>query len=165
MHEFTLCCVDKGGREAFATVTVNVLPINDNKPQFNQAGYEFVINCITSVSVVGRVKAVDVDRGSGGTITYSIERNDNFAIDANEGTIFPYNYGLACEGSYFNMTVVASDGVFNDTAQVIITVSGPLSIIEITAISLIGGLVVILSVCACICCMWWKYSDMASSRR
>ena len=163
MHEFTLCCVDTGGREAFAIVTVNVLPMNDNKPQFNQAGYEFVMNCITSVSVVGRVKAIDLDLGSGGTITYSMEGNDNFAIDANEGTIFPYNYGSACEGSYFNMTVVASDGVFNDTAQVIITVSGPLSIIEITAISL-GGLVVILFVCACICCMW-KYGDLASSRR
>ena len=26
--EFTLCCFDTGGREGFATFTINVLPVN-----------------------------------------------------------------------------------------------------------------------------------------
>ena len=160
MHEFTLCCFDTGGRQDFATVTMNVLPINDNKPQFNQSEYDFVMDRTTSVlyTEIGQVEAVDPDLGSGGTITYSIEENDNFAIDANEGIIMLDDFVLTNEGSYFNMTVVASDGDFNDTARVIITVSGPLSIIEIVSTGL-GGLIVvllILFICTCICCAY-KY--------
>ena len=160
MHEFTLRCFDTGGRQDFAAVTVNVLPINDNKPQFNQSEYEFVMDRTTSIlyTVIGQVEAVDPDLGSGGTITYSIEENDNFAIDANEGIITLDDFVLTNEGSYFNMTVVASDGDFNDTARIIITVSGPLSIIEIVSTGL-GGLIVvllILFICTCICCAY-KY--------
>ena len=44
MHEFTLRCYDTGERVDFATVTVNVLPVNDNKPQFSQSEYVFVMS-------------------------------------------------------------------------------------------------------------------------
>ena len=156
MHEFTLRCYDTGRREDFAAVTVNVLPVNDNKPQFSQSEYVFTMSRITSPLdglEIGRVQAVDHDLGNGRTIIYSIEENDNFAIDANEGTILLEDYVLSTEGSYFNVTVSAFDGNFSDTAQVIIRVSGPLSLIDGVVICL-GGLVLILVVlgtCTCVC--------------
>ena len=156
MHEFTLRCYDTGRRVDFATVTVNVLPVNDNKPRFSQPEYVFAVSRITSPLdgfEIGRVQAVDHDLGNGRTITYSMEENDNFAIDANEGTILLEDYILSTEGSYFNMTVSAFDGNFSDTAQVIIRVSGPLSLIDGVVICL-GGLILILVVlgtCTCVC--------------
>ena len=156
MHEFTLRCYDTVGRADFATVTVNVLPVNDNKPQFSQSEYVFVMSRTISPldgSEVGRVQAVDLDLGNGRTITYSMEENDNFAIDANEGIILLEDYILSTEGNYFNMTVSAFDGDFSDTAQVIITVSGPLSLIDAVVVCL-GGLILILVLlftCTCIC--------------
>ena len=156
MHEFTLRCYDTGRREDFAAVTVNVLPVNDNKPQFSQSEYVFTMSRITSPLdglEIGQVQAVDHDLGNERTIIYSIEENDNFAIDANEGTILLEDYVLSTEGSYFNITVSAFDGNFSDTAQVIIRVSGPLSLIDGVVICL-GGLILILVVlgtCTCVC--------------
>ena len=165
MHEFILRCFDTGGREDFATVTVNVLPVNDNKPQFSQSEYVFLMSRTISPldgSELGRVQAVDLDLGSGGTITYSMEENDNFGIDAKEGTILLKDYILSTEGSYFNMTVTAFDGNFSDTAQVIMRVSGPLSIIDIVVICL-GGMILILFTCTCFCCVC-KYGTACCRR-
>ena len=157
MHEFTLRCYDTNEMEDFATVTVTVLPVNDNKPQFNQSEYVFVMSRITSPldgSEIGRVQAIDHDLGNGRTIAYSMEKNDNFAIDANEGIILLKNYVLSTEGSYFNMTVAAFDGNFRDTAQVIIKVSGPLSIADIVVIGLGGLILVLLFTCTCCLCKY-----------
>ena len=131
-HEFALRCFDTGGREDYATVTINVLPVNDVQPQFNQTSYTFTVNRISSPSSdfeIGRVTAVDQDRDIGGVITYSIEENENFRISSNDGRILLADFILVLEGSSFNLTVVVDDGEFNATSLVYITVTGLLSIL------------------------------------
>ena len=106
-HEFTLRCFDTGGRQDFATVTVNVLPVNDTQPQFNQISYTFTVNRISFPSnnfEIGRVTAVDHDRDTGGVITYSVEENENFRISSNDGRIFLVDFILVFEGNSFNLT-------------------------------------------------------------
>ena len=162
MHEFTLRCFDTGGRQDFATVTINVLPVNDAQPQFIQTSYTFAVNRISSPSndfEIGRVTAVDHDRDTGGVITYSLEENDNFRISSNDGRIFLVDFILVFEGSSFNLTVVADDGDFNATSLVYITVTGFLSIPEIVLIGLAGLilLVLVLVLACCVLCCFAKW--------
>ena len=162
-HEFTLRCFDTGGRQDFATVTINVLPVNDAQPQFIQTSYTFTVNRISSPSndvAIGRVTAVDHDRDTGGVITYSVEDNENFRISSNDGRIFLVDFILVFEGSSFNLTVVADDGDFNATSLVYITVTGFLSIPEIVLIGLAGlillVLVLVLACCVLYCFAKWR---------
>jgi len=162
-HEFTLRCFDTGGREDFATVTINVLPVNDVQPQFTQTSYTFTVNRISSPSSdfeIGRVTAVDQDHDTGGVITYSMEENENFRISSNDGKVLLVDFILVLEGSSFNLTVVADDGDFNATSQVYVTVIGLLSIPEIILIALAGlillVLVLVLACCVLYCFVKWR---------
>ena len=163
MHEFTLRCFDTGGKEDFATVTVDVLPVNEIKPQFNQTSYTFTVNRISSPSSdfeIGRVTAVDQDRDIGGVITYSMEENENFRISSNDGRILLADFILVLEGNSFNLTVVVDDGDFNATSLVYITVTGLLSIPEIILIALAGlillVLLLVLACCVLYCFVKWR---------
>ena len=156
MHEFTLRCYDTGGREDFATVTVNVLPVNDAKPVFSEPNYAFTVNRINTPSndlAIGNVTAIDRDLN--GRITYSLEDNENFHI-TNDGRIILVDYILVLEGNSFNLTVTAHDGEFNATSLVYITVTGLLSIPEIVLVGLAGlillVLVAIIGCCVMYCC-------------
>ena len=152
MHEFTLCCFDTGGRADFATVTVNVLPVNDAKPVFSQPSYAFTVNRISTPSndlAIGNVTAIDSDLN--GSITYSLEDNENFRI-TNDGRILLVDYILVLEGNSFNLTVTAHDGEFNATCLVYITVTGLLSIPEIVLVGL-AGLILLVLVVIIICCV------------
>ena len=156
MSSITLRCYDTGGRVDFATVTVNVLPVNDAKPVFNQTSYTFTVNRITTPSndlAIGMVTAVDRDLN--GRITYSLEDNENFRI-TNDGRILLIDYILVLEGNSFNLTVTAHDGEFNATSLVHITVTGLLSVPEIVLVGLAGVillvLVVIIGCCVTYCC-------------
>ena len=161
MHEFTLRCFDTGGREDYATVTINVLPVNDVQPQFNQTSYTFTVNRISSPSSdfeIGRVRAVDQDRDIGGVITYSMEENENFRISSNDGRILLADFILVLEGNSFNLTVVVDDGEFNATSLVYITVTGLLSIPEIILIAL-AGLILLVLVLVLACCVLYCFKQ------
>ena len=160
MHEFILRCFDTGGREGFATVTVNVLPVNDAKPVFSQPSYAFTVSRINTPSndlAIGNVTAIDCDLS--GKITYSLEDNENFRI-TNDGRILLVDYILVLEGNSFNLTVTAHDGEFNATSLVYITVTGLLSIPEIVLVGLAGlillVLVAIIGCCVMYCCFEQK---------
>ena len=68
-----------------ATVSVILLDVNDNPPQFEFSMYLFNVSESTPIgSVVGGVYAVSKDVGVNAEITYSIPNSasvNNFAID------------------------------------------------------------------------------------
>ena len=154
-YEFTLLCIDTGGLQDTATVTVNVSPVNDVPPVFNITEYSFTASRLSPLGNerVGQVTATDADLVVGNSITYSIQGDGNFAIDPDDGVITVSDYIFNFEGSSFELTVIASDGEFNATASVDIAVEGLLSIAEVIIISISGiVLIVIICICGCCCC-------------
>ena len=154
-YEFTLRCYDTDGLQDIVPVTVNVLPVNDIPPVFNIAEYSFTASRLSPLGDerVGQVTATDADQVVGNSITYSIQGDGNFAINPDDGVITVSDYIFNFEGSSFELTVIASDGMFQATASVEITIEGPLSIAEVIIIAISGiVLLVIICICGCCCC-------------
>ena len=154
-YEFTLRCYDTGDEDDTVPVTVNVLPVNDIPPVFNITEYSFTASRLSPLGDerVGQVTATDADQVVGNSITYSIQGDGNFAIDPDDGVITVSDYIFNFEGSSFELTVIASDGMFQATASVEITVEGLLSIAEVIIIAISGiVLLVIICICGCCCC-------------
>lgn len=149
----TLRCTDTDGLEDFSTLSIMVTAVNDNNPQFQRTNYSFSVNRIELPGdlSIGQVQAVDEDVGYGGTLTYSMESHSNFDIDGEDGTVTLTDHLLAIEiGSSVELTVQASDGEFTDTAQVTISVNGPLSVLDIIVLE--AGFVSLLLICTLVCC-------------
>ena len=77
-----------------ADVSVNILDVNDNKPQFTQNAYEFdVAENEESGTIVGKVTAFDEDSQENGEIAYRkiVSGNsplvDSFDVEAENGNI------------------------------------------------------------------------------
>ncbi|KAL8600365.1 hypothetical protein ACOMHN_013580 [Nucella lapillus] len=103
VRQVTIRCrdSDKNPLMATKTITVKVIDINDNAPQFtsttftgvvleNQPPGTNILTTITDVSGNGnvlRIVAEDRDDGEFGRVTYSIPANVNFTIDALTGTL------------------------------------------------------------------------------
>ena len=157
-YEFTLRCIDTGGLQDTATVTVNVLPVNDVPPVFEVTEYSFTASRLSPLGNerVGQVTATDADLVVGNSITYSLIGDGNFAIDPDDGVITVSDYIFNFEGSSFELTVIASDGEFQATASVDIAVEGLLSIAEVIIIT-ISGVVLIVIICICGCCCCYMY--------
>ena len=131
-HTFELVCSD-GVHTATAQVKVNVLPVNDNLPQFTQGeGYEFTADRIDQKgTIIGTVEATDTDTGGAGTtITYSIVSSSHFSIDEETGEITLKDYLSAGDGSTFDFDVIASDGTHETMTHVRVTATGLLSVLE-----------------------------------
>ena len=154
----TLRCFDSGNDEDFATVVVNIEPVNDNMPRFQSLHYNFSVDRINlpNRESIGTVEAIDLDKGHGGTLSYSLESSPYFEID-NNGTITLVDYILAMEGDSFELFVEVSDGEFSDNATVTISVTGPLSVLDIIIIEA-GFICFIVLLCCFICCCCWCYS-------
>ena len=98
--------------EAFATLIVEVIDVNDNRPVFSQPdGYQASIN-ENAIAMVIQVRADDVDTGEGGRISYSLVETPEsqfFTIDNITGWIATVN---EIDYELFNrliLQVVASD--------------------------------------------------------
>ncbi|XP_067636828.1 cadherin-87A [Eurosta solidaginis] len=73
-----------------AEVTVDIINLNDNEPQFSQSEYYFnVTENSPRGTVAGKVEAFDADVGPFGELTYTLigENNKYFSIDAYTGNI------------------------------------------------------------------------------
>ncbi|NXX45357.1 CELR2 protein, partial [Tricholaema leucomelas] len=110
-----------------ASVSVTVLDVNDNSPEFTQREYGARLNEDAAVgSSVLTVSAVDRDANS--VITYQISSGNTrnrFAITSQSGgglisLALPLDYKL--ERQYL-LTIAASDGTRQDTAQVVVNVT------------------------------------------
>ena len=162
LYNITLRCYDNQPtpRQDLVQVVVRVLPVNDEPPVFENSVYSFAVNRISASGVdIGQILAVDGDQQVGGEISYSIVSGDteHFGVRL-DGMVYLKDFVFGFEGDTFNLVVMASDGEFNSTAEVVITVSGFLSIPEIVIIVLSAVvfilliIVVVVIVCICCCC-------------
>ncbi|XP_037949446.1 cadherin-23 [Teleopsis dalmanni] len=79
-------------KQSIVNLTINVLDVNDNAPEFNQKNYTGVIaENVPIGSLVLKVYAIDLDDGPGGEVRYELtnegEVNGLFNIDAVTGEI------------------------------------------------------------------------------
>ena len=79
-YTLTVVVTDLGThrRSATAAVTISIVDINDNAPQFERELYEFEMyeNATDGHLVDGGVRATDLDKGSNAAIAYSIDERD-----------------------------------------------------------------------------------------
>ncbi|NXN98057.1 CELR2 protein, partial [Rhinopomastus cyanomelas] len=110
-----------------ASVSVTILDVNDNSPEFTQREYGARLNEDAAVGTsVLTVSAVDRDANS--IITYQISSGNTrnrFSITSQSGgglisLALPLDYKL--ERQYL-LTIAASDGTRQDTAQVVVNVT------------------------------------------
>ncbi|XP_068774552.1 cadherin EGF LAG seven-pass G-type receptor 2 isoform X2 [Struthio camelus] len=110
-----------------ASVSITVLDVNDNSPEFTQREYSARLNEDAAVGTsVLTVSAIDRDANS--VITYQISSGNTrnrFSITSQSGgglisLALPLDYKL--ERQYL-LTIAASDGTRQDTAQVIVNVT------------------------------------------
>ena len=161
-HEFVVRCFDTGGLEDFASVVINVVPVNDIPPQFitgavgqsGEALYRFSVDRIDTADgyVVGQVQAVDNDTEAGNELSYSIEGDSHFDVNSATGEITLTDFIFAIEGSSFTLTVTVSDGDFNSTATVEVKVIGLLSLPEVAIIVSVVLVILAFSVIVGACC-------------
>uniref|UniRef100_A0A8C3VB33 Cadherin EGF LAG seven-pass G-type receptor 2 n=1 Tax=Catharus ustulatus TaxID=91951 RepID=A0A8C3VB33_CATUS len=112
---------------SMASVSVTILDVNDNSPEFTQREYSARLNEDAAVGTsVLTVSAVDRDANS--VITYQISSGNTrnrFSITSQSGgglisLALPLDYKL--ERQYL-LTIAASDGTRQDTAQVVVNVT------------------------------------------
>ena len=155
-YEFKVVCRDTAGNEAVAGVTITVMGVNDEPVTFTRSQYSFTVNRLGTAPgmVVGQVETQDRDLGLQPNTTYSIEANPHFDINS-DGQVLLKKFIFRLEGGHFRLNVTASDGVNDEaTAQVIVAVEGPLSLLEIVIIVagvLVLGLITIVLSCCCYC--------------
>ena len=110
---------------SFQLLTVNVVDVNDNPPLFDNRSFSGRVaeNMSPGTSVV-LVRAVDLDSGSNGAMTYSISsgaEQETFLIDSSTGLITT-NVSLDREQKeFYSFTVTVTDNAFPflvDTASV-----------------------------------------------
>ena len=143
VHNISLICYDNDDKNSTARLIVHVTAVNEDQPHFTQDRYEFTVNRASLIGKdFGQVVAVDSDQVVGGEITYTLGGDTtNFGIRL-DGIIYLASNIFTLEGDSFTLLVTASDGEFNDTAQVHVSVIGYLNAPEIAM--LIIGIVLLL---------------------
>ncbi|RVE73479.1 hypothetical protein OJAV_G00049860 [Oryzias javanicus] len=110
-----------------ASISMTVLDVNDNNPEFTQRAYHMRLNEDAAVGTsVVTVSAVDQDINS--VVTYQISSGNTrnrFSITSQSGgglitLALPLDYKLERQ---YALTVTASDGTLFDTAQVFVNVT------------------------------------------
>ncbi|XP_063955288.1 protocadherin Fat 1-like isoform X2 [Lytechinus pictus] len=109
-----------------ATVHVTVMDFNDSPPRFTQKVYPGeVLESDPIGTVTVSIEAVDGDIGANAQVVYYITSGDpfnHFAIESNSGMIYVTNPLDRELKDTYRLNVTATDGLFSDTAQVVISV-------------------------------------------
>ena len=148
-YTFQLVCSD-GSHTDTAEVEIDVLPVNDNLPEFDQGQYKFSLDRSDpspTDTIIGTVRATDADSVETGTVlVYSIVTSAYFNIDSETGEITLKDYLNAGDGDSFAFDVTASDGEHETTAHVRITANGLLSVPEWIYVGVGGAVLLIILV-------------------
>ena len=155
-HSTVLTCLDNLGLTTNATLIVQVLPLNDNLPFFPNSTYTFQVNRLLSLgSKIGSVQAIDADVGMGSTLAYTLTDSSNFQIES-DGTLILSGFVYIFEDQIFVLQVSVSDGEYNSTAQVFITMTGVMNIPEIIIVCMgtLIFIVLVIFIATCCCCCW-----------
>ena len=122
--EFQVAATDIGGLQDFTTIAINLLDLNDNKPNFTSPSYSAsVTEHSAEVSNVIRVEAIDADSGVNGTVIYRIEGNAtrDFTISPTGVILTQRSFDREVD-PFFNFTVTAYDQ-FNLSSSATVRVS------------------------------------------
>ncbi|MEQ2298219.1 long-chain fatty acid transporter fat1 [Ameca splendens] len=129
-HKLRVKAVD-GGVPALTsdiTVTVDVTDLNDNAPVFTEHTYETTISELAPRGhFVSQVKAFDADSSDINKLEFSIiygNEEQNFAINKQTGAIVISNHRRPHMQPFYNLSISVSDGVFRNSAVVMVTVIG-----------------------------------------
>ena len=148
-YQLTVVCSD-GFNIDTAHVDVTILPVNDNAPTFPMDIYDISARRDTpspADKILYTFQAEDADQDIGSTITYSLSSSSHFEIDSESGELTMKDYVYTEEGGAFEFNVIASDGEFETTAKVRVSLTGLLSVPEWSFVGLGGvGLLIILVV-------------------
>ena len=114
-YGFHVRCNDTLGLEGRAFVAIEVTPVNDNRPMFEQPNYLFNVSRTTPANrfPIGRVSAADLDDGFGGELFYSEEPNAYFRIDR-DGVVLLVNSVQNASNAGVRFDAIVRDGP-NDT--------------------------------------------------
>ncbi|XP_064404079.1 protocadherin Fat 2-like isoform X3 [Halichondria panicea] len=115
----SLVCLDSGGLQDIATLVITVRPENDGVPSFSTTLFECTVCQLAIVSEeICEVQAIDTDND---IITYTLSGlgSENFQIRPDGVLVLV----LAAEESFFDLTVTASDGLFNSSINVRLAVN------------------------------------------
>ena len=153
--------------EDFAAIIVSILPVNDNVPQFSRNKYDFTINIANDEESICCLEATDGDRDIGNQITYSLEDiQGRFTVQSNGEITFDVNMLSNQVGIIFILTATASDGEFDTTATVLISVIEDtpsmirFGVAEIAIVaSVCGGAVLLSAMVGIICCCYYCLSN------
>ena len=115
VHVIPVVCTELDMPEAVSTgvVTVEVIFVNEDAPQFEFSSYIFSISeDVATLTYVGTVRATDSDVGSFGEISYSISEGnpDKFFIEALSGRIGVLTSLDREATESYNLTITAVDG-------------------------------------------------------
>ena len=115
VHVLPVVCSELDMPESMSTgvVTVEVIFVNENTPQFDFSSYIFSISeAVPTLTYVGTVQAEDSDVGSFGEISYSIADGnpDQFFIEAGTGRIGVLTSLDRETTELYSLTVTAVDG-------------------------------------------------------
>ena len=148
-YQLTVVCSD-GFNNDTTRVDVTVLPVNDNAPTFPIDLYDISARRDTpspADKILYTFQAEDADQDVGNTITYSLSSSSHFEIDSESGELTMKDYVYTEDGGTFEFNVIASDGDFETTAKVRVSLAGLLSLPEWSFVALGGvGLLIILVV-------------------
>ncbi|NXA04377.1 CELR3 protein, partial [Sapayoa aenigma] len=114
-YELLLVASDNGAprRQNFTHVSIQVLDVNDNPPQFTKAQYSASVHVATAKEgqFVLSVFATDLDAGDNAVISYSLmDHSDDFHINTSTGEIaLSNNLGHIRADTVVTLTVVAAD--------------------------------------------------------
>ena len=154
----TLTCFDNQSppNEVSFDVIVNVQPVNDVIPQFNQPQYEFTVDISSGVERVCCVQATDGDRDVGGNITYSLfDAQGRFSIQDNGEITFVLSTLMDKVGTTFVVEVTASDGVFSSMVPATISIierPSSFGVTEIVIVAVCGAAAILIIIILLICC-------------
>jgi len=114
--------------EATATIAINVIDVNDNRPNLNTTGLlRKTISIDESLgSIVLNISATDNDTGVNQELTFAIDHNDVVDIYSNNGSVYVNTSSLECyAGMVYVISVTATDSgvpTLSDTINITIII-------------------------------------------
>ena len=126
--ELGVLATDGGGLQGFCEMWIALADVNDNAPLFIVTAYSVSIRASFSTGhFVVQVQANDRDMGDNGNVTYSIEDNVPFTIDALNG-IITVSQPLISQ-NYSFLVVARDNSIVPLSSNVSVTVTMPTGVI------------------------------------
>lgn len=137
VHQFMvyLQCRSDDGQESNATLTVNVLPENDNPPYFEKPLYPFRITADQFKffpATIGYISAMDEDKGIGNNLTYTLRSVQNIdstcsgschftAVTLNNGSVL-INMESYPREDVVGLDIGVSDGAHSANCVIVVVI-------------------------------------------